>query len=100
MLAVCTSIEIGGERRPLGGEERERCTETFRRLSANGLRVLAVAYRQVDRAEGWNRADECDLALAGFLTFLDPPIEGVADTIAALRGMASESRFSQATTNW
>ena len=85
VLAVCTSIEIGGECRPLGDAERERCTETFRRLSANGLRVLAVAYRQVDRAEGWKRADECDLALAGFLTFLDPPIEGVADTIAALR---------------
>ena len=85
VLAVCTSIEIGGECRPLGDEERKRCTETFRRLSANGLRVLAVAYRHVDRAEGWKRADECDLALAGFLTFLDPPIEGVGDTIAALR---------------
>ena len=85
VLAVCTSIEIGGECRPLGDEERKRCTETFRRLSANGLRVLAVAYRHVDRADGWKRADECDLALAGFLTFLDPPIEGVGDTIAALR---------------
>ena len=85
VLAVCTSIEVGGECRPLGDSERERCTETFRRLSANGLRVLAVAYRQVDRAEGWKREDECDLALAGFLTFLDPPIEGVGDTIAALR---------------
>ena len=85
VLAVCTSIEIGGECRSLGGEERKRCTETFRGLSASGLRVLAVAYRHVDRAEGWKRADECDLALAGFLTFLDPPIEGVGDTIAALR---------------
>ena len=85
VLAVCTSIEIGGECRSLGDEERKRCTETFRRLSANGLRVLAVAYRQVDRAEGWKRDDECDLVLAGFLTFLDPPIEGVGNTIAALR---------------
>lgn len=85
VLAVCTSIEIGGECRSLGDSERERCTETFRRLSANGLRVLAVAYRQVERAEGWKREDECDLALAGFLTFLDPPIKGVGDTIAALR---------------
>ena len=85
VLAVCTSIEIGGECRPLGDSERERCTETFRGLSANGLRVLAVAYRQVERAEGWKREDECDLALAGFLTFLDPPTKGVEDTIAALR---------------
>ena len=85
VVAVCTSIELDGKCRPLGDSERERCTETFRRLSANGLRVLAVAYRQVERAEGWKREDECDLALAGFLTFLDPPIKGVGDTIAALR---------------
>ena len=85
VLAVCTSIEIGGECRSLGDAERERCTETFRRLSASGLRVLAVAYRQVERAEGRKREDECDLVFAGFLTFLDPPIEGVADTVAALR---------------
>jgi len=85
VLAVCNSIEIFGECRTLGDEERKQCTETFRRLSANGLRVLAVAYRQVERAEGWKREDECDLALAGFLTFLDPPLEGVSDTVAALR---------------
>jgi len=85
VLAVCNSIEIFGECRTLGDKERKQCTETFRRLSANGLRVLAVAYRQVERAEGWKREDECDLALAGFLTFLDPPLEGVSDTVAALR---------------
>ena len=31
VLAVCTSIEVGGECRPLGYSERKRCTETFRR---------------------------------------------------------------------
>ncbi|MGA7872416.1 MAG: magnesium-translocating P-type ATPase [Candidatus Binatus sp.] len=85
VLAVSTSIEVGGECRALGEADRKRCTETFRRLSAGGLRVLAVAYRQVERAEGWKREDERDLVFAGFLTFLDPAVEGVADTVAALR---------------
>lgn len=85
VLAASTSIEVGGESRPLGDAERKRCAEAFRSLSAGGLRVLAVAYRQVERGQGLKREDERDLVFAGFLTFLDPAVEGVAQTIAALR---------------
>ena len=49
------------------------------------VRVLAVAYRQLERAEGLKCEDERDLVLVGFLTFLDPPLERVSDTVAALR---------------
>ncbi|MDO8433368.1 MAG: magnesium-translocating P-type ATPase, partial [Candidatus Binatus sp.] len=85
ILAASTSFEAGGECRPLGEAERKRCTDAFRHLSAKGLRVLAVAYRPVDRGDRWRREDERELILAGFLTFLDPPVEGVAEIIAALR---------------
>ncbi|HYL57823.1 MAG TPA: magnesium-translocating P-type ATPase, partial [Candidatus Acidoferrales bacterium] len=85
VLAASTSIELGGECRALGPSDRERCAQTFRSLSAGGLRVLAVAYRQVERGEGWTRDDERDLVFVGFLTFLDPAVEGVAETIVALR---------------
>ncbi|MGC2493628.1 magnesium-translocating P-type ATPase [Candidatus Binatus sp.] len=85
VLDASTSIEVGGECRPLGDAERERSTKEFRSLSASGLRVLAIAYRQLDRGEGLKCEDERDLVFAGFLTFLDPPVEGVADTVAALR---------------
>jgi P-type Mg2+ transporter len=85
VLDTCTAIEIGGKCLPLGDAERLRCTETFSSLSASGFRVLAVAYRQLDRYEGLKREDERDLVLAGFLTFLDPPLDGVAETIVALR---------------
>ena len=85
VLDASTWIEVGGERCPLGDGERKRCGEAFRSLSASGLRVLAVAYRQVECSQGLKCEDERDLVFAGFLTFLDPPVEGVADTVAALR---------------
>jgi len=85
VLDVSTSIEVGGKCRPLADAERRRCAETFHSLSASGLRVLAVAYRQIERSEGLKREDERDLVFAGFLTFLDPTVEGVAETIVALR---------------
>jgi Mg2+-importing ATPase len=84
VLDASTSIEVGAECRPLVKADRERCAETFRSLSASGLRVLAVAYRQLERCEGLKCEDERDLVFAGFLTFLDPPVEGVSDTVAAL----------------
>ncbi|HKN12671.1 MAG TPA: magnesium-translocating P-type ATPase [Candidatus Binatus sp.] len=84
VLEVSTSIEVAGNCRPLGDAERRRCIETFRSLSASGLRVLAVAYRQIEHSQGLKCEDERDLVFAGFLTFLDPVVEGVAETIVAL----------------
>ncbi len=84
VLDVSTAIEVGGKCRPLGDAERRRCIETFRSLSASGLRVLAVAYRSIEHSQGLKCEDERDLVFAGFLTFLDPVVEGVAETILAL----------------
>ncbi len=85
VLAISTAREADGLQHPLDEAERERCTETYRALSADGFRVLAVAYRPVERREGLTAADENDLIFAGFVTFFDPPQEDVAATLAALR---------------
>ena len=57
----------------------------YRKLSARGLRVLAVAFRPGVAREGITVADERDMTLAGFLAFVDPPREGAAASLAALR---------------
>jgi len=41
-----------------------------------GLRVLAVATRELPPADSYGRQEEQDLDLAGFLCFSDPPKEG------------------------
>ena len=58
------------------------------RCRADGLRVLAVAYRGCRIAPPYSRADERDLVLAGFLSFADP---------AAAGRRARRSRSSSAT---
>jgi Mg2+-importing ATPase len=84
LVERCIARELGGRREPLDDAARARCADVFRDRSARGARVLAVAYRDVDRADGFTADDERDLVLAGFLTFRDPPAEGVADTLRAL----------------
>ena len=85
LLPVCTHVEIDGVVKELETATIAQADLLFRRLSGDGYRVLAVAYRQVERRPSYAVSDERDLTLAGFAAFLDPARADVAATIAALR---------------
>ena len=70
---------------PLDAAARETAEATFKALSAEGYRILGVAWRDVepDRQHA-HVADETNLIFAGFLAFLDPPKAGVHDALRAL----------------
>ena len=55
----------------------------------DGFRVLLVATREIPKASEnqYSTADERELVIRGFLTFLDPPKETAGPAIAALRDM-------------
>jgi Mg2+-importing ATPase len=69
---------------PLDATARATCTTVHERLSADGLRVLAVAYRWLEARDAYSRNDEADLVLAGFVSFADPVLPDVADVLAEL----------------
>ena len=46
---------------------------------------MAVAYAVVPAQAVYSAHDEGELVLAGFVTFFDPPMEGVAEALRALR---------------
>jgi Mg2+-importing ATPase len=88
VLAVATHYETAGEIHALDDGIRARCAAVYQALSAQGYRTLAVAYRQYspeERQDSYHASDERDLILAGYLAFLDPPVNGVADVLEALR---------------
>lgn len=84
ILPLCAACETSGRPVAFDAEARERSESTYRELCARGLRVLAVAYRAVVRSAGLRAEDERDLVMAGFLTFLDPPLADAAEALAAL----------------
>jgi len=53
----------------------------------NGIRVIAVAVRELESQPSYGHDDERDLTLAGFVTFLDEPKPGVEKTIADLAAL-------------
>lgn len=74
MLEVCARYEIDETLHALDEQVRARCIKLYRDLSAQGLRVLAVASRPIERQSAYRTIDEQQLILAGFVTFADPPL--------------------------
>jgi P-type Mg2+ transporter len=85
IISISKSFEAHGALQPMDDTTRERCEKVFHDLSTQGFRVLAVAYREVNRADGFEVDDEREMVLAGFLAFVDSPLPTAADTIAAMR---------------
>jgi Mg2+-importing ATPase len=84
ILEVSDSYETDGRVVPLDAAAKGRCRQTFDELSAQGFRVLAVAYRMLDSHSVFSVADEHSLMLAGYLAFADPPNPDAAESLAAM----------------
>ncbi len=85
ILPCCTTYEPEGTPLPLDAAARARCEAAYQALSAKGYRTLAIAYRHPPAQAAYHADDETDLTLAGFLTFLDPPLPEAGDILNALR---------------
>ncbi len=81
VLEACTTLAGGA---PLDDFASAAVGRLYANWSARGIRVIAVATRALPLQESYVRGDERELELAGFLTFLDRPKEGVAEAIAGL----------------
>jgi len=73
VLAVCTSVRLGGAELPLDDARRAQVDAYCRRKGSEGFRVLAVATRRVAPRADYGHADEQGMVLSGFLLFFDPP---------------------------
>jgi Mg2+-importing ATPase len=81
----CDRFELDGQIHPVHDMLRTDLKEEFDRLSADGFRVLAVAYRDLDAKSAYSKDDERDLILRGYVAFLDPAKDTAKVAIAALQ---------------
>lgn len=85
VFSRCTQFELDGEVYPLEPLLLEDLREEYDQLSADGFRVLAIAYRDIDPKPTYSKDDEHDLILKGYIAFLDPPKETAKPAIIALQ---------------
>ncbi len=85
VFQCCNRFELEGKVYPVDPllitELKEYCDE----LSADGFRVLAIAYKDVEPKAAYSKDDERDLVLMGYVAFLDPPKDSAAPAILALK---------------
>jgi Mg2+-importing ATPase len=84
VLARCTAYEAEGQQHAMDDVLRAQFEKTYETFCAKGFRVLGVAYRKVPIQPKYETQDERDLVLAGFITFIDPPLEEAAMAIESL----------------
>ena len=85
VLEICAQIGDENSQRPFTEPERQQLKALRDELNAEGMRVVAVAWRLVGVAErDFSTRDEKDLVLAGFIAFLDPPKASAGGAIKAL----------------
>lgn len=85
ILAVCSRVRHGDAIEPLTPELLARIRAVTAELNEEGLRVVAVAAKEVPpNKETYGVADESELTLIGYVAFLDPPKESTAPAIKAL----------------
>jgi len=81
IVELCGSVAMPDGGTALDAEGRERLLDANEELAGRGLRVLAVAHGRVD---GTDEKSLRDLTCLGFIGMLDPPAQGVPETIRAL----------------
>ena len=84
--SLCSSVEIGGKVIACTEEIGANLLNITQRLSQDGLRVIAIAYRRFPNkhSSDYLISDESEMTLLGFLAFLDPPKESASQALKDL----------------
>ncbi|MBV9009332.1 MAG: magnesium-translocating P-type ATPase [Verrucomicrobia bacterium] len=85
VFSKCSHFECNGEIFPMEPIFVGDLAEQVNGLNEDGLRVLAIATKDVDPRASYSKADESELVLTGYVAFLDPPKDTAAQAITALR---------------
>lgn len=85
VLAICSRFQDNDSESDLDEGHRAKIQDRFSEWSEQGYRVLGVAKKSIQEQEHPYRMDiETGMVFIGYLLFLDPPKEGVFETIKAL----------------
>lgn len=94
VLKVCSQVQAGALVDIAAS--RKEIDKLFNKLSLDGFRVLAIAYKEIPNRKNitnYEPETETGMIFAGFLAFLDPPKEDVKATIFELNQLGIEVKI-------
>lgn len=82
---ACSHYQVDDEIHPMIDLIKNDLLEEYEAFSADGYRVLAIAYREFPRTkQTFSVEDEKELVLLGYIAFFDPPKDSSAKAIETL----------------
>jgi Mg2+-importing ATPase len=91
---ACDHYQIDDEIYPLIDFVKNDLVEEYHDLSAEGYRVLAIAYREFPRSkEVFSCADEQGMVLLGYIAFFDPPKDSALEAVKSLARLGVEVKI-------
>ena len=84
LIQNCVNVDWNGKTQPLAPDLRDSLNSSFVKYSMDGLRLVAVGYRDIEARQTYGPADETGLTLAGYLVFTDPPKKDVGEALDKL----------------
>ncbi|MBN1317967.1 MAG: magnesium-translocating P-type ATPase [Anaerolineales bacterium] len=99
VLDVCNRMKDGDAEVLMDDTMRARIHQRYSDWSEQGFRVLGLAYKEIhpcsnDRLSySCERADEKEMTFEGFLTFFDPPKQGIKETITDLENLGVQLKI-------
>ncbi|KAG5952406.1 hypothetical protein E4U53_000970 [Claviceps sorghi] len=94
VLRICSTVRQGGVTLPLDFQKKQMLVARANALNKDGYRVLLVAEKKVGevdmRDEDSLQELETNMVLEGILSFIDPPKDDAAESIAQLRDLGVE----------
>lgn len=89
----CTQYELNGKVYPLDNKNLIDLEQPYNKLSKDGFRVLAVAYKKVPNGSDCSITDEAGLILKGYLGFLDPAKPSTKEVLDVLKKRGVEVKI-------
>jgi len=82
ILKVCSYYELSGKIFDLASETERKIEQKYFDLSAEGFRVLGIAYKKVkEEKTAYSVNNEGDMVFLGFVAFMDPPKESAKESL-------------------
>ena len=86
IFKVCSYYELSEKMYDLTPETERKIEQKYYDLSAEGYRVLGIAYKKVKEEKTvYSLNDETEMIFLGFVAFIDPPKETAKDSLEQFR---------------
>ena len=84
VLQRCSQVEYRGQIFRIEADSRQSAASVVDEMLQDGMKVIAVARKDIGRQNMLTAADEADMILVGYLAFFDAPKKTAKASVAAL----------------